>query len=504
MSATQTHTTTLQPRSPIVVVMGHIDHGKTTLLDRIRSANVAEKEAGGITQHIGAYEVARSGKHITFIDTPGHEAFSKMRERGARVADIAILVVAADDGVKPQTLEALAAIKSANIPFIIALNKIDKPGANPDTVKTQLSENEVFIEEWGGAVPLVAVSAKQGLHIDELLDMILLVAELQELKADPTASASGVVIESHRDARRGNTATLLVRNGTLKAGDYVSAGDALTRVRIMENYLGDTAQDAGPGTPVQVVGFDAVPVVGTTFQSCRTKEEAEDMCGIAQRMQKRGAVVGTASHDDISIIPILVKADADGSREVLEDALSKLSFGATQLKIVDSGVGDISEGDVKAVATDRSDTIGAMILGFNVKITTDARLAAERFNVQVASFKIIYEALEWVETTAKSMTPKKMRRVNKGQLEILKIFAEEKGSMVVGGKVIEGTISNTDKFEALHRGRVIGKGGVKSLQKEKSVVESVGVGSLCGLSISHIDQLEKGDVLQMFAEEEVQ
>lgn len=503
MSVTTSVTTTLHTRPPIVVVMGHIDHGKTTLLDRIRSANVAEKEAGGITQHIGAYGVERAGKRITFIDTPGHEAFSKMRERGARVADVAILVVAADDGIKPQTLEALAAIKTANIPYIVALNKIDKPGANPDTVKKQLSEHEVFIEEWGGTVPLVAVSAKQGLHIDELLDMILLVAEMQELKADPAAQATGVVIESHRDARRGNTATLLVRNGTLNVGDYVSAGDALTRVRIMESYRGETVASADPGTPVQVVGFDDVPVVGVTFQSCSTKTEAEDMCGIAERLQKRGAVVGTASHDDISIIPILIKADADGSREVLEDALSKLAFGATQLKIVDTGVGDITEGDVKAVATDRSDMIGAMILGFNVKITADARLSAERFNVQVATFPIIYDALEWVEKTAKEMTPKKMRRVEHGQLEILKIFAEEKGSIVIGGRVTEGTIEKSDRFEALHRGRIIGKGSIKSLQKDKAAAESVGTGSLCGLSISYVEHLEKGDVLQMYAEEEV-
>ncbi|MEK7660157.1 MAG: translation initiation factor IF-2 [Patescibacteria group bacterium] len=494
----------LVTRPPIVVVMGHIDHGKTTLLDRIRSANVAAREAGGITQHIGAYGVERAGKRITFIDTPGHEAFSKMRERGARVADVAILVVAADDGIKPQTLEALAAIKTANIPYIIALNKIDKPGANPDTVKTQLSEHEVFIEEWGGTVPLVAVSAKQGLHIEELLDMILLVAEMQELTADPSAQSTGVVIESHRDARRGNTATLLVRNGTLKVGDYVSAGDALTRVRIMESYRGDTVVSADPGTPVQVVGFDDVPVVGTAFQSCRTKTEAEDICAIAERMQKRGAVVGTASHDDISIIPILVKADADGSREVLEDAFAKLSFGSTQLKIVDTGVGDITEGDVKAVATDRSDTIGAMILGFNVKITADARFSAERFNVQVATFPIIYDALEWVEKTAKEMTPKKMRRVNKGVLEILKIFAEEKGSMVIGGKVIEGVVNKGDKFEAMHRGRIIGKGGVKTLQKDKVAVDTVGEGSLCGLSISSVDHLEKSDTLQLYAEEVVE
>ena len=246
-----------------------------------------------------------------------------------------------------------------------------------------------------------------------------------------------------------------------------------------------------------------MPAVGATFQSCRTKAEAEEICSIAERMQTRGNVVGSASHDDISIIPILIKADADGSREVLEDALTKLAFGATQLKLVDTGVGDITEGDIKAVATDRSDTIGAMILGFNVKISADARLSAERFNVQVETFPIIYDALAWVEKTAKEMTPKKMKRVERGSLEILKIFAVEKGTIVLGGKVTEGTVNKGDKFDALHRGRAIGKGSVKTLQKEKVATESVGAGSLCGLSISHVEHLEKGDTLQLYGDEEV-
>lgn len=500
-TATKTERAT-SVRPPIVVVMGHIDHGKTTLLDTVRKTNVAGKEAGGITQHIGAYEIDHDGKKITFIDTPGHEAFKKMRERGAKVADIAVLVVAADDGVKPQTLEALEAIRAAKIPFIIALNKIDTSGANPDSVKKQLSEHEVFIEEWGGKVPLVQVSAKQGTNISDLIDMILLVAELEQVSVETDTHAKGVVIESHRDPRRGNTATLLLRSGRLTGGDFVAAGDAMTRVRILENYLGKSIPEAGPSQPVRVVGFDKVPPVGAEFLVTTVKREAEAYVESAVRSHLRGVVVGTSAHDDITIIPLYIKADAEGSREVLEETVQKLSFGSSQLKLVGSAVGDITEGDVKTVATDRGE-IDAMILGFNVKVSPDAEFAAERFGVRIGIFSIIYEAMKWVEDTTKDITPKKRVRKDQGVLEILRIFNEEKGSLVIGGRVTEGSIGVGEKFEAQHRGRTIGKGTIKSLQKEKSPVDRVDVGSLCGLSISFVRDLEKGDELKVYTEEEI-
>ena len=418
-----------QARPPIIVVMGHIDHGKTTLLDQIRKTNVAAGEAGGITQHIGAYEVLHksvSGQmnKITFLDTPGHEAFTKMRSRGAKIADIAILVVAADDGVKPQTKEALAIIKENKMPFLVAINKIDKTGADIDRVKSELAKEEVYLEGLGGSVPVCEIAAKEGRGVGELLEMILLMAELEGLKGDPAKFAEGVVIESHLDKKRGNTSTLLVREGTLKKGEYVLAGESITKIRILENFTGKAVGEAGLSTPVVIVGFDKLPQIGSEFKAYYSQKEA------VEEARKFKEVFAPSSKSDLPgksdffsgakvVLGIVIKSDVQGSGEAIRHEIEKLKSEKIEVKYLRIEAGDVSLDDVKLASSAKN----PMIVAFKTGVSQDARDLAERAGVPITGFQIIYEIAQFVKEKMTAILPAETEKTILGKAKILKIFS---------------------------------------------------------------------------------
>ena len=494
MKKTKNHTTKISKRAPIVVVMGHIDHGKSTLLDYIRKSNSVDSEAGGITQHLSAYAVTHKTKdgvveNITFLDTPGHEAFQKMRLRGADVADIAVLVVSAEDGVKPQTLEALASIKQANIPYIVAINKIDKPGANIVKTQSSLIENEIYIEGMGGDIPWVGISAKTGENISELLDIIILVADLADLKADFNGPAVGQVIEGKMDPKRGNTATLIVTDGTLKKGSFVVSGSSFTPVRIMENHLGKPITEALPSTPVGIVGFGDIPVVGAAFYTVDSKKEAEAACE-ANRPVKAENVRET---NPLPTIPILIKADVLGTIEAIEHELSKFSSERIAVKIIGSGVGDISSNDVQNVSA----TKNSIIVGFNVKVERQAADLAERIGVEINTFDIIYELSDWLNNALKQRTPRLEEMKTTGKIKLLKYFSSQKNLHVLGARVESGVIKLKQRVKITRRDIEIGKGTIKNLQQYKSDVEQVIEGEF-GLQLETKYEVAPGDYLEPY------
>jgi translation initiation factor IF-2 len=477
-------------RPPIVVVLGHIDHGKTTLLDSIRKTNVVSREAGGITQHLGAYEIAWHDKRITFLDTPGHETFSKMRERGARVADVAVLVVAADDGVKPQTKEAFAAIQKAEIPYLVVLNKIDKPAADPDRAKSQLAEIGVSVEGWGGTVPCVQISAKEGKNIEEVLDTILLVAEMEELVGDPGGLAVGVVIEAHLDARRGPSAMLLITDGTLHKGEFVLAGDSFSPVRILEDFSGRTISEAGPSSPVAIVGFNKVPDVGIPFRTFTTKEELLENPQSQSTQNVKDATVAE--------IGIMLKADVAGSLEALADEVRRVIPADLPVKFFDGGVGDINENDIKSISSAHK----AFIIGLHTKIKNQAEDLASRFNVSVKSFNIIYEAIAWIEGELKALAPKKILREDIGMLLVLKTFQSSGGGRIVGGRVREGKVVRDAKFDIMRQGERVGSGTVMNVQRNKATVDVLKNGEEGGLQVQASRAIEERDILAFYNERE--
>lgn len=494
MKKSKNQTTNIIKRPPIVVVMGHIDHGKSTLLDYIRKSNSVDSEAGGITQHLSAYAVTHKTKdgaveNITFLDTPGHEAFQKMRLRGADVADIAVLVVSAEDGVKPQTLEALASIKQANIPFIVAINKIDKPSANIVRTQTSLIENEIYIEGMGGDVPWIGISAKTGENINELLDIIILVADLAELKADLNAPAVGRVIEGKMDPKRGNTATLIVTDGTLKKGCFVVSGSCFTPVRIMENHLGKAINEATPSTPVGIVGFADIPVVGANFYTVDSKKEAEAACK-ANQTTKVDSVRG---NNQLPTIPILIKADVLGTIEAIEHELSKFSSERIAVKIIGSGVGDISSSDVQNVSA----TKNSIIVGFNVKVERQAADLAERLGVEINTFDIIYELSDWLNNALKQRTPRLEEMKITGKVKLLKYFSTQKNLHVLGARAEAGVIKLKQRVKISRRDIEIGKGTIKNLQQYKSDVEQVTEGEF-GLQLETKCEVAPGDYLEPY------
>ena len=496
MSKKTNQTTHITKRPPVVVVMGHIDHGKSTLLDYVRKSNVVDGEAGGITQHLSAYVVPHTTKdgaqeYITFLDTPGHEAFQKMRLRGADVADVAILIVSAEDGVKPQTLEALASIKQANIPFVVAINKIDKPGADLLRTQSSLIENEIYIEGMGGDIPWAAISAKAGTGVDDLLDLVILTADLLELSGDSARPATGKIIESNRDTKRGNTATLLITDGTLKSGQFVIAGNAFSPVRIMEDFQGKTIKEAGLSAPVQIVGFSEVPEVGSTFITVANKKEAEAMVAsqIAAAQKPNIAVAKSA----LPLVPILIKADVYGTIEAIEHELSKFESDRITVRVIDTNVGDITANDVQNVSA----TPGAIIVGFNVKIERQAKDLAERLNVEIDTFSIIYELSDWLNTALKNRTPKKEEKIETGSAKILKHFSTQKYTHVLGGRAEEGVIKLNQRVRILRRDIEIGTGVVKNLQQYKSDVERVEEGEF-GMQLETRAEIAPGDYLKPF------
>ena len=491
-------------RPPIVVVMGHIDHGKTTLLDKIRETNVAGRESGGITQHIGAYEVVVKTKEgqeekITFIDTPGHEAFSRMRSRGARAADIAILVVAADDGVKPQTEEALAAIKRAGLPFVVAINKIDKSGADSERIKKELAEREIYLEGWGGQIPVVKISAKTGEGIAELLEMILLVAELEveKLAADYSKPASGIVIESHLDPKRGKSATLLILDGTLNQGDFVVAGSSFSPARIFENFEGKSIVKAYPAEPVRIVGFDNIPEVGLEFRTVADKASAEKLAANFKNKEAEGPHEAEVVGDLITtIIPLVLKADTAGSLEAIAGEIKKLNRAHLQLKVLKEGTGPIGEDDVAVASSGQK----GILLGFKVKVEKVALQAAERFGVQIKTFDVIYELLDWVHEYAESELPNEKQEEIIGRARILKIFSKNGSKQVVGGVVLSGRIKDKGRVRVYRRENMLALGKIIELQQAKMKAAAVEAGNEFGVMIDVAIEIAAKDEIEVIEE----
>ncbi|MCA9360857.1 GTP-binding protein, partial [Candidatus Kaiserbacteria bacterium] len=473
-----------------------IDHGKSTLLDTIRKSNIVDGEAGGITQHLSAYVVPHKTKDgaeekITFLDTPGHAAFQKMRLRGADVADVAILMVSAEDGVKPQTLEALESIKQANIPYVVAINKIDKPGADIQRTKNTLIENEIYIEGMGGDIPYSPISAKSGEGIDDLLDLVILAADLAELKGDTNASATGKVIEGKMDPKRGNTATLLVNNGTLKSGQFVVSGTTFSPVRIMEDFQGKTVKEAGLSTPVRIVGFTDIPEVGAEFTTVASKKEAE--LAITQAQLDSTPVVQAKTNSKLPVIPILIKADVLGTIDAIQHELEKFESDRITVRIIDTGVGDISVSDVQNVSATKE----AIIVGFNVKVERPAQDLADRLGVEIDTFSIIYELSEWLETALKNRTPKLKEKVETGLVKILKHFSVQKNTHVLGGRVEDGVLKMNQHVIILRRDIEIGTGVIKNIQQMKSDVQQVDEGEF-GMQLETRAEIAPGDYLKPF------
>lgn len=474
--------------------MGHIDHGKSTLLDYIRKSNVVDGEAGGITQHLSAYVVEHTTgdgakESITFLDTPGHAAFQKMRHRGADVADVAILIVSAEDGVKPQTLEALKSIEAAAIPFVVAINKIDKPGADLPRTQASLIEHGIYIEGMGGTIPWCTISAKTGHGVSELLDLVILTADLAELTADHSAPAIGKVIEGHVDQKRGNSATLIVQNGTLASGSFVVAGPAYAPVRIMEDFTGRTLRSAGPATPVGIVGFTAVPPVGATFTTVASKKEAEAAIAAAAV-----AAAAPLTYDrSLPTIPILIKADVAGSLDAIQYELAKFSSDRVVVKVIGTTVGSITATDVQTVSA----TENAIIVGFNVTVERAAKELAERLGVAIETFSIIYELAEWLDTALQTRTPKLEEEVVTGHAKILKQFSTQKYTHVLGGRVEDGTLKANQRVRIKRRDIEIGRGVLKNLQSMKQDVTSISEGEF-GMQLESRAEIAPGDYIEAY------
>lgn len=486
----------LVTRPPVVVIMGHIDHGKSTLLDYLRKTNIVAGEAGGITQHLGAYEVQHSKGKITFLDTPGHEAFTSIRQRGARVADIAILVVSAEDGVKPQTLEALKCILAEKIPYIVAINKIDKPGANVEVTKQSLAENEVYVEGYGGDIPVVAISALKGTGISELLDMIILVADLADLKADHSVLGEGAIIESYRDNKKGISATLLIKNGTIEQGMFVVAEDAYSPVRILEDFQGKSLKSATFSSPVRVIGFNKIPNVGAQFITCTDKKTAEKMAMdyAIKNPESKTQSVRRNENDTTVIIPIIIKADVIGSLDGIKHELAKIKNDKVKIKIVSESIGDINENDIKSTQGDPS----IIIVGFNSKPDAKTQALIERSTVNIKTFDIIYNLVSFIKETVLSKVPKEYIDEASGTAKILAIFSKNKDKQILGGKVQEGSIKVGSEVKILRRDAEIGRGKIKELQQSKTRTDEVNMGFEFGCMIESKVEIALGDKIQGF------
>ena len=501
----------LVPRAPIVTVMGHVDHGKTSLLDHIRNTNVIAGEAGGITQHIGAYIVElKDGRQITFLDTPGHEAFTAMRARGAQVTDIAIIIIAADDSVMPTTKEAIAHAQAANVPMVFAINKIDKPGANPDKIREDLANMNLLVEDWGGKYQCQEISAKKGIGVDELLEKVLLEAEMLELKANPNRKATGSIIESSLDKGRGYISTVLVSNGTLRVGDIVVAGTSYGRIKAMFNERNQRIKEAGPAEPAIILGLNGAPTAGDSFHVMPTEQEARDITNKRLQLQREQGLrtTKTLGLDDISHrialgefheLNIIVKGDTDGSIEALSDSFIKLSTEKVQVNVINKAVGQISENDVMlASASD------AIIVGFQVRPSADARKLAEREGVEINTYSIIYDAIDEVKSTMEGMLDKVKKEVVTGEIEVKQVFKISKVGTVAGGLVTEGKVHNKDKARVVRDGIVVHTANIDALKRYKDDAKEVATGLECGISLVNFNDIQVGDIIETFMEIEVQ
>ena len=501
----------LEPRAPIVTVMGHVDHGKTSLLDHIRNTNVIAGEAGGITQHIGAYNVklSESGKHITFLDTPGHEAFTAMRARGAQVTDIAIIIVAADDGVMPQTREAISHAQAAGVPMVFAINKCDKPGANPDKIKEELANMNLLVEEWGGKYQSQDISAKKGTGVHELLDKVLLEAEMLDLKANPNRRAKGSIIESSLDKGRGYVATVLVSDGTLHMGDVLLAGTFHGKVKAMFNERGQRIQAAKPGEPAVVLGLNGAPQAGDEFNVLPTEQEAKDIASKREQLQREQSI-RTKKHvgleeigrrlaiGDFKELNLIIKTDVDGSAEALADSMIKLSTENIQVNVIHKAVGAVSDSDVMLAAA--SD---AIIIGFNVRPTGSAKKMAEQEEVDIRVYSIIYDAIEEVKAAMEGMLSPEIKEEVTATVEVLQTFHISKVGTIAGCIVREGKIKRGNKVRVIRDGIVIKTAELASLKHVKDDIKEAGVNTECGLSLKAYDDLKEGDILESFEEIEV-
>jgi translation initiation factor IF-2 len=500
----------LLPRPPIVTVMGHVDHGKTSLLDNIRSTNVIAGEAGGITQHIGAYNVTLpSGRKITFLDTPGHEAFTAMRARGAKVTDVAIIIVAADDNVMPQTVEAINHAGAAGVPIVFAINKIDKPGANPEKIKEKLAEMNYLVEDWGGKYQSQDISAKKGIGIRELLEKVLLEADMLELKANPNRRASGSIIESSLDRGRGYVATVLIENGTLRQGDIVLAGSYFGRVRAMFNERNQRIEEARPAEPVVILGLNGAPQAGDTFNVMETEQEARSIANRREQLQREQSIrtQKMLTLDDIGRriaignfqqLNIIVKGDVDGSVEALSDSLIQLSTQEIEVNVIHKAVGQISESDITLAAA--SD---AIIIGFQVRPSLGARKEAEREGVEIRLYSIIYDAIEEVTAAMEGMLSPDIKEEITGNVEVLEVFKVSKVGTVAGCMVRDGKIKRSNQVRLIRDGIVIFTGEIDSLKRFKDDVREVASGYECGISIRNFNDIKVGDVIESFEEIEV-
>ena len=501
----------LVPRAPIVTVMGHVDHGKTSLLDHIRNTNVIAGEAGGITQHIGAYNVTLAdGRKITFLDTPGHEAFTAMRARGAQVTDIAIIIIAADDSVMPTTKEAIAHAQAANVPMVFAINKIDKPGANPDKIREDLANMNLLVEEWGGKYQCQEISAKKGIGVDELLEKVLLEAEMLDLKANPNRRATGSIIESSLDKGRGYVSTVLVSNGTLRVGDIVLAGTHYGRIKAMFNERNQRMEKAGPSEPAIILGLNGAPTAGDAFHVMDTEQEAREIASKREQLQREQGLrtqtrltLADISHrialGSFKELNLIVKGDTDGSVEALSDSFIKLSTEKIQVNVIHKAVGQISENDV--TLADASD---AIIVGFQVRPSAAARKLAEREGVEINTYSIIYDAIEDIRSAMVGMLDKVKKEVTTGQVEVREVYKISKVGTVAGALVTEGKVHNKDKARVVRDGIVIHTGDINALKRYKDDAKEVAAGLECGISLVNFNDILQGDIIETFTEIEVE
>ncbi len=494
-----TQNTTTKERAPVVAIMGHIDHGKSTLLAYIRQSKKPLNEAGGITQHISAYEVLHTASDgavhpITFLDTPGHEAFFGIRKRGAKVADIVVLVVSAEDGVKPQTIEAFKLIKESNTPMIVAINKIDKEGANIERTKQTLVENEIYIEGWGGDIPFVPLSAKTGQGVDELLDMILLVAEMQSLTGNPDLPGEGMILESNRDIKKGISATCVIKNGTIEKGMYITSGIATAPIRIMENYLGKAVDKATFSSPVKIIGWDTLPEVGAGFKTHKNREEArEEIEKEKTKMREK-----TDSSDEIvageNFTPVIIKADTGSSLEATLSEVKKLGSDRMKARVISSGIGPISENDVRLADGEEK----SIVIGFNVKIDGPAKSLAERNEIEIEVFDIIYKLNEWLDDALKNRTPKIKVAEPTGTAKVLKVFSKIKDKQILGGRTEKESIKLGAQVKIIRRDEIIGEGKIRDLQQNKNSTDEVREGNEFGALVEAKIEIAPGDKLESF------